>query len=314
MKMMVMVRRIPLLTALLILAGLTSPPLASATVMPGTNGVVAKASGEYSRSTSNVKEGMSFARSLVIHAPLPSDAIAVSQLSTVLWAIPNGAGMFGAHRDYLLKVPINIGEFVRAHRPLGALISGPGSTQGPNGTTDLTYEVTMAPANRHVALEALFYTTGYATRHREELLVQAGVDWVPIQTVEMPVESPVTLTGFGTLSIPGGSMDPSRVVLTRKQALELQVEIASLSNAPSNRGCMDEETLFRINAVTTSSVPERWSATAFECEGLVVSEGSHDVYLIDTPCSFRTLVRSFFPDNVAIGTRAFLKSCGPSEG
>lgn len=278
---------------------------ASATTRTSTIGALAS-------DNATAAEGKSFAESLLAKAPLPNGATVAVLLPAPLINLPDGTGTVDVHQNYLLKAKLDLATFIASHRPSGAVVNGPNSEN--SGELSTTYEYSLPLANRHVAFESLDYTVGYASNGVEELRVDAGVDWVPIQSAKMPIKGVVTLTGFGRLSDMNPSSDPTSVTLSRSQAIRLRRQILTLSNAPTGGICMENSTLFVLAVAPGKGMPASWTATGVACPSyLNVADGNSKVSLVDTPCSLRGLIDAILPKGKAMGTRSELKFCGPTS-
>jgi hypothetical protein len=124
----------------------------------------------------------------------------------------------------------------------------------------------------------------------------------PNTPMVMPVAGIVSVTGFGVTSLVHGSSEPSTVVLSSYQALELRAAIESLSSENGNPICMEDSALLYVK-VTHDGKP-MWNAIADECPGVLrVTNPSSNHLMNDRSCSFWHLVNGFFAPNQAAATR-----------
>ncbi|MGC2168162.1 MAG: hypothetical protein WA580_03585 [Acidimicrobiales bacterium] len=124
----------------------------------------------------------------------------------------------------------------------------------------------------------------------------------PDTPVVMPVTGVVSVTGFGVTSLVRGSSDPSTVVLSAYQALELRASIESLSAENGNPICMEDSALLYVRV--THDGKTIWNAVADECPGVLrVTNPASGHLLNDRSCSFWHLVSGFFATNQATATR-----------
>ncbi|MGC2485207.1 MAG: hypothetical protein WA359_03065 [Acidimicrobiales bacterium] len=124
----------------------------------------------------------------------------------------------------------------------------------------------------------------------------------PDTPLVMPVNGTVSVTGFGVTSLVRGSSEPSTVVLSSYQALELRAAIESLSTENGNPICMEDSALLYVKV--THDGKTIWNAIADECPGVlrVTDPASHHL-MNDRSCSFWHLVNGFFGSNEASATR-----------
>ena len=217
-----------------------SVAICAAFVLAGT--VLATCGNASASSGSNsAAQGERFTKSLLARAPCPEGTVPVAQLPMPLVVIgaSAGSGTIDVHRDYLLTLNFSLASFIASHRPPGAVVGGPDSEVQPTSIT--TYEYSLPLLNRHISFESLDYTVGYAPGKIEELRIDAQVDWSPIQTAVMPTAGIVRLTGYGRLSDMDPSSDPTSVVLTTAQAIQLRNRISALTQhaGRSLRGRLD---------------------------------------------------------------------------
>ncbi|HTT59376.1 MAG TPA: hypothetical protein VMF33_04960 [Acidimicrobiales bacterium] len=124
----------------------------------------------------------------------------------------------------------------------------------------------------------------------------------PDTPIVMPVSGIVSVTGFGVTSLVRGSSDPSTVVLSAYQALELRASIEGLSTENGNPVCMEDSALLYVKV--THDGKTIWNAIADECPGVLRVTNPASAHLVnDRSCSFWHLVASFFPTNQATATR-----------
>ncbi len=124
----------------------------------------------------------------------------------------------------------------------------------------------------------------------------------------MPVNGTVSVTGFGVTSLVHGSSDPTTVVLSHYEALELRAALAELSGVIGSPQCMEDSALLYVKVVAGSKTI--WNAIADECPGEVrVTVGvGHAVN--DRSCAFWHLVNGFFaPPEAAATKRDSLSVC-----
>jgi hypothetical protein len=126
----------------------------------------------------------------------------------------------------------------------------------------------------------------------------------PDTPVVMPVTGSgmVSVTGFGVTSLVHGSSDPTTVVLSSYQALELRAAIESLSTENGNPICMEDSALLHVKVTRDGKTV--WNAIADECPGVLrVTDPASNHLMNDRSCSFWRLVNGFFTSNQATATR-----------
>ena len=258
-------------------------------------------------------DGEAFAMAVLRAAPLPGGVTAVARPPVTLTNLPSTTGTLDLHEYFFVGSGVHLADFIDAHRPRDAVIDGPNSMT--SGEASTTYEYSLPLANRHIAFESLDYTVGLTPSGREELRIDAEIDWAPIVAAVMPVKGDVTVTGYGKLASPlRSSSDAAMVTLNPSQALHLRDQILTLSNAQISGACMENSTLFVITVSPGKDRPVEWTATAEACPGLLfVNEGTKHIELVDNTCPFRRLISGLFREGEAVGTRAALKFCGPSS-
>jgi len=290
------------LLATMIALGLVATSSASAGPMvPATN--LQRANG-----------GAPFARALLRDAPLPRGARIVVNPRGLGDAVgrPSMTDLVDVRATYQVRLPFNLGTFLRSRRPSGAVLSGQNSASGSNIESVTGYSYSLPFANRHVSYEQLDYSVNGPHHGVEDLRVDAEAVWLPIESVTMPTSKPVTLTAYDHLSLAMGPSGAVSITLSSSQAGRLAHVVASLSTAGGG-ACMESSPLFVITTATRATkgaASKFWTATAQECpSSLDVVIGTRHFTLDDSSCALRALVASDLPRGEAAATRQALTGC-----
>lgn len=290
--------------AALVVAGLGLPPTA-ALAAPTTTSTLPP---------SIVLAGNAYARHLLKVQPIPPEAREVATLPTAL--APNGD--VGAsplvredHHFYLLPLSISVDQYVRAHLPPGETVTETGSGTSPNANPTYNLGLSLTCVSPHITFCGVYYQTTEAKNGQQELRVDVQVVYLPIIDAKMPTTGVVTVTGYGTTSLMGGSTNPTSVVLTHHQAITLATVVAKLKDFGAGM-CMEDSQLLKITIVKDGKVI--WSATADECPGVLrITSPKATLTLDNRSCAFWHVVDSFFASGTANGTKSDSKVCAANQ-
>jgi hypothetical protein len=253
-----------------------------------------------------VAAGDAYALHLLDAQPIPPDARAVTSLPTPLspeGSLAGSADVDQAHRLYMVPTSASVMPYINAHLPKGEKSAGTGTGYAPH--TNLVYYETAAPTcvGPHILSCGVYFTSTEAKNGEQELRVDAQVIYLPILHVTMPTDGTVTVTGFGKTSPADPSSDPSSVVLTHQQSIQLRSAISHLKDMGQNGGCMEDSILLKIKVAKNGKVV--WSAIADECPGgLTITSATSNQILDNRSCAFWNVVDSFFSSVQASGTKS----------
>jgi hypothetical protein len=280
-------------------------PTASASASPATTTTLP---------ASVLAAGTAYARHLLSEQPVPPGARTISSLPTPEGSLPvvgGTADVRSAHHFYLLPESFQVDRYVLAHLPSGENANGTGTLHAPNAANVYTLTVSGTCVSPHVTFCVIYYVSTQTKSGEQELAITAQDSYLPILHVKMPTTGVVTITGYGKTSI-FGSSDPTSVVLTHDQVLQLRSAIEGMKDLGTNSGCMESSLLLKIKIVKSGKVV--WSAAANDCPGaLTITSTKTNGSLDNRNCTFWHAVDSFFPGGTAKGTRAARATCSTSS-
>lgn len=309
MKKVRALRSAPLITVVMMAAALATIVPAGATRSASSFGALGHDLTGHSSAA-----GRNYAVALLSKIPVPSGA---TPLASPIQPINPVTGNLGYARSvdiaryYLLPAWFGISAFSESRFPHSQW-EGSGSTRDGGYHTSDSFSIMPFCPDRHSTYCGVTYTGQELSGHGMELRVDVAVVWMPIHVAHLPNTGVVTVTGYSKTSAMQLSSGQVHVTLSTSQVKELRDAIALLRNSPGGM-CMEDSALYKISVTSANRTSVIWSASADLCPGVLTVTGQGSRFIVnDRSCPLDQLVATFFPAHEALGTKAGLKTCGPS--
>jgi hypothetical protein len=261
--------------------------------------------------------GVAFSDELLAVAPLPPGATPATVAVPTLRSFGQALSFWQVDVHRLFLVPgtrASIAAFLLHHLPHGAR-----ENQGITIQTDpVSYDaefvpLTMPAAGPNEGQATLLYAFAADGPGLQELRIDAETTSVPDRTPteKTAATGPVVVTGYGGISLAGGSTQPTSVTLTGQRAAQLRAIFDHLSLGTQGF-CMESDSPYEIVFADPGARISPMHAVGNFCGGdfVDVETGSGaSATLADPHCLLISEVIRVLPPRTAVATRDALHEC-----